>query len=139
MKQDKLKLEDVKRWPETASGWLDKEVLIWSGEHRAWWNPHAAGYTPHKSLAGRYPFKEAYVRTHHCGPEKKIVFVNAHCCFRHRSKPAFRRGNIPCAPGGGLWLCEACAAPGAEAAVFKAYKAGHAKEITCFKGKAGHE
>jgi hypothetical protein len=32
---------------------------IWSNEHNAWWKPAWRGYTPDKSSAGKYPYKEA--------------------------------------------------------------------------------
>jgi hypothetical protein len=60
-------------------------------------------------------------------------------CFRHPDRPAVKRSNIPCAPGGGLWLCEECSRPESAKAVFEAYQAGHAKEIRVFKGESGHE
>jgi len=33
--------------------------LIWSNEHKAWWKPHVNGYTPFRSEAGTYSYKEA--------------------------------------------------------------------------------
>ena len=33
--------------------------LIWSNEHRAWWNPNSSGYTTSSSAAGRYTRDEA--------------------------------------------------------------------------------
>lgn len=47
-------------------------VLIWSGEHFAWWRPNGAGYTTQLAGAGVYERAEAVRLTHHCGPEKKI-------------------------------------------------------------------
>jgi hypothetical protein len=57
---------------------LSSAVLIWSGEHKAWWRPNCCGYTCHRKEAGRYSFHDAVSATKHCGPEKKIVleFVN---------------------------------------------------------------
>jgi len=33
--------------------------VIWSFEHRQWWAPHYAGYTPNLAEAGRYTAEEA--------------------------------------------------------------------------------
>jgi alpha-glutamyl/putrescinyl thymine pyrophosphorylase clade 1 len=49
-------------------------ILIWSGEHRAWWRPNCQGYTQSIDEAGRYSFADAFEATKHCGPEKKIAF-----------------------------------------------------------------
>lgn len=38
---------------------MDKEWLIWSIEHNAWWRWNHAGYTPWKMGAGRYSYEEA--------------------------------------------------------------------------------
>ena len=47
-------------------------VVIWSGEHRAWWRANKRGYTTDPATAGRYTLPEAVYETNHCGPEKKI-------------------------------------------------------------------
>lgn len=52
-------------------------VRIWSGEYHAWWRPAGEGYTLHPSEAGRWLFEEAHSWTKHCGPEKRIVYVEA--------------------------------------------------------------
>ena len=57
--------------------WLRRSVRIWSAEHRAWWRPERAGYTTLLETAGVYSFADAYDATKHCGPEKRIVYVNA--------------------------------------------------------------
>lgn len=49
-------------------------VLIWSGEHGAYWRPDATGYTTIPDAAGRWTLAEAYFATKHCGPEKSISF-----------------------------------------------------------------
>lgn len=54
-----------------------KEVVIWSGEHGAWWKPASKGYTLNVEDAGKYLFEDAYGRTCQCGPEKKIEFYLA--------------------------------------------------------------
>jgi hypothetical protein len=51
-------------------------VLIWSGEHRAWWRPNSRGHTVCISAAGRYGLAEALAITRHCGSEKRIVIVD---------------------------------------------------------------
>ena len=48
------------------------KVLIWSGEHSAYWRPGASGYTIHPEAAGLYTRETAERITRHCGPEKGI-------------------------------------------------------------------
>lgn len=50
----------------------EAQVVIWSGQHRAWWRPNRLGYTTHIEAAGRYTFADACAATRHCGPEKRI-------------------------------------------------------------------
>lgn len=38
---------------------MSDRYVIWSNEHSAWWAPHARGYTPDLSKAGRYDRDEA--------------------------------------------------------------------------------
>lgn len=59
----------------TKAKMLGKEVLIWSGEHHAWWRTRGEGYTDSKSEAGIWPFIDAFGTTSHCGREKKIIYV----------------------------------------------------------------
>jgi hypothetical protein len=33
--------------------------LVWSNEHRCWWNPNSSGYTRQVARAGRYSRAEA--------------------------------------------------------------------------------
>lgn len=54
--------------------WNRKSVHIWSGEHCMWWRPFAAGYTDVVANAGIWTFPDAYEKTKHCGPEKKISY-----------------------------------------------------------------
>lgn len=49
-------------------------VRIWSGEHGAYWRAESSGYTSDSLSAGVYEFDEAWRRTRHCGPEKRIAF-----------------------------------------------------------------
>jgi hypothetical protein len=49
-------------------------VVIWSGEHGAYWRPEGAGYTTLSAEAGRWTLASAYFKTKHCGPEKAISY-----------------------------------------------------------------
>lgn len=48
-------------------------------------------------------------------------------CFVHPDRDALNRLNVPCAPNGGLWVCEECDADRATA--FAHYHALHAKRV----------
>lgn len=61
----------------TRAKMAGKQVWIWSAEHCAWWRPERCGYTVHRDVAGVYLFEDAWNATHHCGPEKRIEFVEA--------------------------------------------------------------
>jgi hypothetical protein len=61
------------KWPNWDR-WAGRKVRIWSDEWRAWWRPNGNGYTDDEAQAWVLPFPEAYDRTHHCGPEKKINY-----------------------------------------------------------------
>ena len=50
-------------------------AMIWSGEHKAWWRPDAAGYTDDIHAAGRWTMEEAESLTSQAGPEKKIKLI----------------------------------------------------------------
>jgi hypothetical protein len=54
-----------------------KRVLIFSREHNAFWGSNGCGYVQWRNGAGVYRFEDAWRRTNHCGPEKKIIFVEA--------------------------------------------------------------
>lgn len=54
--------------------WSRQQVMIWSGEHGAWWRPNAEGYTTLKREAWSVDFPTAYDYTKHCGDEKKINY-----------------------------------------------------------------
>lgn len=47
-------------------------VLIWSGEHHAYWRPNSAGYTIDGLAAGIYPRAEAERIVKGCDPEKRV-------------------------------------------------------------------
>jgi hypothetical protein len=70
----RLSLKGVRSGVKKAIKFAGQKVLIWSGEHLAWWRPNAAGYTTVRENAGVYLFEDAYDRTRHCGPEKKIEY-----------------------------------------------------------------
>jgi hypothetical protein len=52
-------------------------VLIWSGEHRAYWRPLGQGYTTDRDSAGRWWLEDAKRQVAHCGPEKGIELHRA--------------------------------------------------------------
>lgn len=54
--------------------WRTRRVRIWSAEHGAFWSPGGNGYTVFGAQAGDWDFADAYARTKHCGPEKKIAY-----------------------------------------------------------------
>lgn len=68
-----IKKVGLDQW-KGRKNWLGKTVTIWSREHLAWWREDGRGYTRDPFEASRYSFEEAFKRTKHCGPEKKIVF-----------------------------------------------------------------
>jgi hypothetical protein len=47
-------------------------VVIYSGEHGAYWRPNACGYTKDIREAGRWGRHVAERMVAHCGPEKRI-------------------------------------------------------------------
>lgn len=49
-------------------------VVIWSGEHQAYWRPRAAGYTTGLAAAGVFTLAEARRRAEHAGPEKRLEY-----------------------------------------------------------------
>ena len=76
MSEDRVALEDVKAGDHA---FVESDVvLIYSCEHAAYWRANGAGYTTCQRDAGRYTFGDAWGRTYHCGPEKKIIFEFAH-------------------------------------------------------------
>lgn len=67
-------LERLTRWPSLRAKWAGKSVRIWSNEHEAFWRENGAGYTLSEEKAGVFSFEDAWNRTRHCGPEKRITF-----------------------------------------------------------------
>jgi len=39
---------------------MERDHLIWSEEHKAWWRPDSAGYSQSMQGAGLYTFEEAH-------------------------------------------------------------------------------
>jgi len=73
---DRETLERIKRWPQLVSRF--PHVRIFSAEHSAFWRGEGNGYTEFASVSKVWLCKDAVARTRHCGPEKKIQFVQAH-------------------------------------------------------------
>lgn len=71
------KLERLKRWPTLRGRWYGKQVRIWSGEHEAYWRPGGAGYTADGLEAGIFAFEDAWDRSSHCDPSKRIEYKMA--------------------------------------------------------------
>jgi hypothetical protein len=67
---ERIKLEDVT--DEALRGNLP--VRIYSAEHHAYWRPGGNGYCSCSCVAGVFDLADAYRRTRHCGPEKRIEF-----------------------------------------------------------------
>lgn len=66
-------LEELKEDPSLRKRLEGKRVLIWSGEHRAYW-AGPGGYTMRFHEAGRFDFADAWARSSHAGPEKEIEY-----------------------------------------------------------------
>lgn len=65
-------LEHYKRNPHRVPA--GNTVRIWSDEHRAYWRPGGGGYTVERVAAGTWAVQDAFAKTKHCGPEKRIWF-----------------------------------------------------------------
>jgi hypothetical protein len=70
-------LERLKRWPSLMAHWRGRMVFIYSNEHDAYWQPEGCGYTSDGLEAGVFTFEDAWRRTNHCGPEKRIEYRKA--------------------------------------------------------------
>ena len=78
MKMKNVTLKGIRRvglarW-KGREWWNGKKVHIWTDEHCGWWRQKAQGYTENLDEAGVYDFADAYKRTKHCGPEKRIIY-----------------------------------------------------------------
>lgn len=68
-------LEWLKRRPRAREAFAGKPVRIHSGQWGQWWMPDGNGYTSDVVESGVYQFEDAWGRSSHCGPEKKIRYV----------------------------------------------------------------
>jgi hypothetical protein len=73
--EDRETLERLKRWPYLASRF--PRVRIYSAEYGAWWRGKGNGYTVDAKASDVWDIGEAFARTIHCGPEKRIQYVSA--------------------------------------------------------------
>lgn len=81
----KLTVQHLKKHPEKLTRFTST-VLIWSGQWKAWWRKNGRGYTDNINQAGTFEINNAWKRTNHCGPEKKIEFQsinNDHYIFNN--------------------------------------------------------
>jgi hypothetical protein len=67
-------LEALNRNPLLASRLIGRRVVVWSGEHGAYWRDNASGYVVEIEDAGVYAFEAAHFLTEHMGPEKQIRY-----------------------------------------------------------------
>ena len=91
--------------PETPSPSPEASWIIWSNEHRAFWNPDRRGYTRHIEQAGRYTKAEADAicsganyrsgsdLSRSIAPEICMPAPEALDAFRPASSPPARRWN----------------------------------------------
>ena len=73
---------------------------------------------------------------HHLKESEKLTkeIMKNEKCYLHPEADAAKALNIPCAPGGKLFVCAACSAdPDMAKKVFEKYQAEHAKRIELFK------
>lgn len=70
----RLTLEHIKAHPEKRERF--SLVHIWSAQHGMWWATDGAGYASDQRHAGTFTMQDAWARTSHCGPEKRIVYVS---------------------------------------------------------------
>lgn len=54
---------------------MEQQVVIWSGEHQAYWRARCSGYVSDIRDAGIYSRSLAERETSGCGPEKQIEIV----------------------------------------------------------------
>jgi hypothetical protein len=71
--KDRETLERIKRWPQLTLRF--PRVRIYSAEHGLYWRKSGQGYTANSAESDVWTCGEAFLRTRHCGPEKRIQFV----------------------------------------------------------------
>jgi hypothetical protein len=59
-------------------------------------------------------------------------------CYLHPERPAVAALNVPCAPGGKLFVCAECNTEAGQAAVAKAYLEKHKHRTAAFKVTSGN-
>lgn len=70
-------------------------VVIWSGEHRAYWRPVACGYTQELFADGLYMLEEVVRITSHCGPERRIAILDYKAPKRSSGAVLWRKRHKP--------------------------------------------
>ena len=73
--KDRETLERIKRWPLLIKRF--PQVRIYSAEHIAFWRGVGNGYTELASESKVWSCECAVRITRHCGPEKRIQFIEA--------------------------------------------------------------
>jgi hypothetical protein len=68
-----IKRVGLSNW-KARKWWIGKRVRIWSAEHCAWLRSKADGYTTKDDEAGLWDFPDAYDKTKHCDPKKRIMY-----------------------------------------------------------------
>lgn len=70
---DRETLERIRRWPGLKNRF--RLVRIYSAEWGAYWRGTGQGYTQNPEDSAILGIEEAYKKTRHCGPEKRIQYV----------------------------------------------------------------
>ncbi|WBA79595.1 hypothetical protein [Endozoicomonas sp. GU-1] len=72
---DRETLERIKRWPGMKNRF--PRVRIYSAEWGYFWRGTGQGYTSNPDESTVMSIDEALAKTRHCGPEKRIQYVEA--------------------------------------------------------------
>jgi hypothetical protein len=73
--KDRISLEEAKESEGRRNQLLQaSKVRIWSGQWMAWWRPDASGYADEPDRAGIYSGANAWERSKHAGPEKRLAY-----------------------------------------------------------------
>jgi hypothetical protein len=73
--KDRETRERLKRWPSLFHRF--GAVRIYSAEHRAYWRGSGSGYTENPLESNVMCLSDAFNKTRHCGPEKRIQYIEA--------------------------------------------------------------